>query len=494
MEARKSKSYSYLITLSNGSEKLYSDADFWWRTKIWTSLLCWAFSAICVVGRLLHCLNFCVVSKNSANMGFFSRVTDENCGGTHNLEELRKKNCKLRSWLERERCPLANHNNNILPVTEKELFRFMIFSCALHSHFLVHARVFARSFPTKQSMVLLRREVFDMLRAVQSSSKFQKVCHRLISFLTDLHFANDHEVHFFLVNLCNRIQAESLELMARYCHAVSNTFHGNKHRFEAMTASTSIFMRSNSHILTYYLRTAFINGDPYSTSALQMLPWFVGFYCGFDDVDIAAFEVQCETPARNVESLKYLFFENDIHFVPIFSSLGGQEMHDSKQALYWDFALNLCNDFVKKEWPPELMVRAAWALSIGKQYLSKDTFEILMRNQTKPNINFTFYNVQQLLALSISGLVKFTGFDGCMFQLTASEDALFSVHGYMKKPTIKELVDLKLIQQVRSGWFQACNFPGCASRHKGIQIGDRILMVRSTENSLFRATPDQKVG
>lgn len=465
----KSLSFYFRCLSSDGTEKIVSESDVLWKVQLCTNIFYWVVIVVRLIGRIFYCFNFreCIALEDlESECNKFGEDVTDICRKTPQTENARR----LTTWIDQQLCPTSNLCQEELAINENVAFRYLMFSCFVHSHYNAHATTFERSSPTSESAALLRRKAMYMWRSIESSVRFKNVCHRLILFLSDLKSASDDDIRLFFAWLARKIKEEPLATTVRHCHSVSSFSQKDEYRSEAVMATTSVLLRCNAHIFTYYKHKSFINQDSYLTSALQMLPWFVGYYCGFDDYDITAFKSENPNTTHRISSLQHLIFEKNFRFTPVLSSPSGWESINSKAALQWDFAINSCGDLVQERWPIELMVRAAWALRVGRRFLSKELFELLQRNRTKPNINLTFYNVQQLLALSVCGLVKFTGFDGCVFQLTANKHALFSVHGYLKKPSIQELIDLKLIREINSGRFQMCVLPGFDSNHKGVKI------------------------
>lgn len=487
----KESEFIYQCIFRDGSEKLVSGKDLWWTIKFYQTVLFGVLYLVHVLGWAFSSI-FTVVKRpvgsemdelESAN----GQITGTTLGVSNHSE-------KLGLWLKKEKCPVVPYHKTILPIPEQELSYFVRFACIYYSHLKFHAAICSKGLQRPQNTKKIRNEVQCLIQSIQSSTKYSKLCHRLISFLTSFYNSTDQEILDFLSEVTTMIEHAPFAWFHRYCHAVARICDEDKYRSKAVTVFTSIFMSRNAHVLTFYLRKGYVNSDWFSGSVLQIIPWFATQYCGFSECDINDFKLLERRNGSSFESVHHLLFKSGKSFEPVISRYSAREAESLKATLQWDFAINLCNVLVDEDWDIDMMERAAWALGCGREYVSEAVFDLLHRNRLTPRIDFTVFDVQKLLALSASGLVQFKGFDACMFNLTANKHALFTVHGYLKKPTMEDLVKLKLFRQAKTGWFYACDFPGCASRHKGVPVGDRILIVQSTKNILFRADMSQIVG
>lgn len=414
----------------------------------------------------------------------------------NDLSEKLQKNIstKLTDWFDQEYCEVALVEERTLPVPESEWRRILLIGCFYCAHVKVSISMCSPTFQNLTDITPLKKEVTEFLYSIESSRRFRHVCHRLVLFFRCFINSSSSEIHDFFRNVSASTQNIPCGFFVRQCYWFANVPEQDKNKAEVVMAFCSIFMKRNAHFTTHYLRKGFLHRDPALSGALELIYWFAIRYCGFDNNDISTYKSTQNGTFDTVNAIRSLTFESGKRFEPVFSGFVGRDLSTTKQVLLWDFSINLCHDFVEEAWSVELMERAAWALDTGRHFLTKDAFDMLQRNKMKPKVNLTFHNVRTLLALSISGLVKFTGFDGCIFNLTGSDDALLCINGYLRKPTLKDLVDLKLVQETKHGWFQALDFPGSWSGHKGVKIADQILFVRSQKNVPFRAVLEQRVG
>lgn len=406
----------------------------------------------------------------------------------------RKLSDPLLKLLEREAvqtypCPEEHVN-----ISLNEIKSVVFLGCLFHAHFRLCATG-CRGWALKsRNMTLIKNELRNMLPSLKQNLKHRGVCHRAISFLEKFIQSDHIEAALFFEKLVLR----SLTLHPFWCiRCVYGALHAakkDKPRVEAVLVIMSLFMKRGASMESFYLKFGFMERDRTLKLALHIVTLFITTNCGFTEDDLK--DQVPEDPAipNYTECIRKMAFERGMQFTPMYVKLFKRHNFGYKQALCSDFAANMCDNFVAEEWSVDMMERASWALEIGNRFSMKDEFETLQRNKFKPNLNLTFRDVKTLLALSISGLIKFACRDACMFSLTSNEEALFTVHGYIRKPTIGDLVSLRLFQQTKPGVYQALDFPGCPSGHKGIRIGERVLLIRSKENTPFQASACQKVG
>lgn len=477
----------------DGSEVLLGHDKLRWKFRIVRAFLYVILWVLHFVGNLIFHFNWLIGNTGTASSGdarssIQSQKLDNGACDQQERPDLEK-------WLHIRPLPMVPVESKIMPILHSELNTFVFFASFYDTHLRVSAHFCFQRIPNSIILTKLRAELEHVLYSLQSYKKFRHVSHRLISFLKDFLASDDEQVRHFLRELVSKSQQMSLSDNVRQCYSSAFQAQEDKRRTELVLGVFSLFMKHDIHFSTYYLRGMFLKRDCCLSGSLNTLLWFISTSCGFSSDDVANYKAANVSPKQSSQILHNVVFETKITFAPFFSSQSAKkDIKYYSQALQWDFAMNFCDEFMDADWSVEQMERAAWALSAGKVFLLKNMFELVERCKLKPRNNFTFLDVKSLLSLSISGLIKFTGFDGCMFTLTANPEALFSVHGFMRKPSLNDLVELKLVNALPQGWFQARDFPGCSSKHKGVQIADRILMVRSKENTPFRASPDQKVG
>lgn len=376
----------------------------------------------------------------------------------------------------------------------KEVKAVIFLGCMFHAHFRFCATR-CRGWELKsRNIIKLKNELQTIVLNLKQNLKFRVVCHRAISFLEKFIQSDDTEASLFF----EKLVLQSLMLHPFWCircvYGALDAAKKDKPRVEAVLAIMSLFMKRGASMEIFYINFEFMDRDRTLKLALHIVTLFITSNCGFTEDDLKPKNSDVSTIPNHTESLRKMAFEKGKRFTPMYTKLFKRHHFGYKQALCSDFAANMCNDFVAEEWSVDMMERASWALEIGNRFPMKDEFEILQRNKTKPDLNLTFRNVKSLLALSISGLIKFACRDACAFSLTANEGALFTLHGYMRKPTIEDLVSLRLLEKSNAGMYRALNFPGCRQGHKGICIGERVLLIHSKENTPFQASESQKVG
>lgn len=487
-----SNDFVYLCRAADASKRSVSSVQLKWKIDLIRNIIYIIMYVAIATGNIIYYISRKASSLRLLSLQYLDRTAP---AVSRDIDiEVSENAPSLLSWFDRGHFSMIPSEKSVLPIPEEELYRFISFASLFDAHLQVSATLCNPIFSQNVDMSFARKEISALLDIIQSSQRLKPLCRRLIAFLKHFLSSSDSEILDFLRKLVTVAKHTPFAYAAKECHSSTFLSENDKFRAEAVLAVCGLFMKQNIHVFTFYLNFTFMKRDRTQSGVLHVLVFFMLSYCGFDDEDVKAYNASIDESQLPIHTIRNAVFASNKKFKPLFSELGGRDVQSYKQALRWDFAVNFCDSFTDSNWPVDLMERAAWALSIGREFLSQDLLQILEKSKLTPNINFTFYDVKALLSLSVSGLIKFTGYDGCMFNLTANDEPLFLVHGYMRKPKLKHLVELKLLREISRGVFQVIGFPGISSNHKGVKIGDRILFVRSKENSPFRADVNQTVG
>lgn len=487
----KNEPFAYLCHRDNGLEQILTASELKWKFKMNEFFFYIILYVIHFLGNMFY--HF---TKQSIFPPPHERYCSAECsiGRTDSICKVHTNASRLVAWFEKDMCPFFRSDENVLSIPHDELSRYIAFASFQKAHLRVAAALCKEALHKDVDFSGVRSKMLDLLSTVNKHQRLKPISYRLSTFLHEIVASSDEQIRELLSHLVVMAQNVSIDFVVRECHGGTILSRKDKTNAEAVLAICSVLITGNIHITTFYLTLQFMKQDYFLSGMLNLLNWFMVCYCGIDEYDLSNYKGMLGYSRSCAATVCRSVFLSEKTFEPVFSDFGGRDVHSYAQALQWDFAINFCEEMMESDWSVEMMERAAWAHSSGKPYISKDLFETLQKNRLTPKVNYTFYNVKSLLALSVSGLIKFTGFDTCLFNLTGNDEALFIVHGYLGKPTLQDLLDLKLVRMKKGGWFQIADLPGCTSKHKGVQISDRILIVRSKENTPFRGCAEQKVG
>lgn len=487
----KNEPFVYLCHRDNGVEQIFTASELKWRFIMNETLFYIIIYIVHFLGNIYY---------HFKRRSRFRFPTGKNCSngclndGIDSTRKVYTNTSRQGAWFENDMCPFYRSNENVLPIPYDELSRYIAFPAFKKAHLRVAAALCEKALQKNVEFSGVRSKMLELLSTVNKYQRFMPISHRLSTFLHNILASSDEQIRELLFYLVDMARNTSIDFIVRESHGAAFLSKKDKANAEAVLAICSVLMSGNIHTTTFYLTRQFLKQDCLLSGMLILLNWFIVCYCGLDKNDVTKYKAMLRSTRSCAATVCRSIFLNEKTFEPIFSGFGGRDVHSYAQALQWDFAMNFCEDMMESDWSVEMMERAAWAHGSGKPYISKELFETLQHNIFTPKINYTFYDAKNLLALSIGGLVRFTGFDVSLYNLTANDDALFTVHGYLGKATLQDLLDLKIVRMKKGGWFQMADLPGCTSKHKGVKISDRILIVRSKENTPFRGCAEQKVG
>lgn len=151
--------------------------------------------------------------------------------------------------------------------------------------------------------------------------------------------------------------------------------------------------------------------------------------------------------------------------------------------LFFDITYNLYNEPVDFCWSSKAVERIKWILDSGKSVLKKSLYDELKSQDASGYIDLTTYRASDLMALSISGLVCFTGLNDGVYRLTGDRNAPFRIHGNLPVVRIRDLVILGLVASKSYEVFLMGHFPGLDYSVKAVSGKNRTFLLRTGQNT-----------
>lgn len=398
----------------------------------------------------------------------------------------------LNRWLTSEGPPLFPRVSSFCYNSERDMWSQLRVDCFYGAHLQNSTMLLRQDDDKLQTADEVRKKLRRIHARAKGSARFHIHFATLIDLLDDMLTASPQAMSRFLRRVSMQVASWPYIWMTEAAQRFAHTREHNARAFEGGLATLALFFHEGAGPEMFYMRGWWYRRDRAVSASLSTLMYFVIDKCG-PLVDYPPVEHAVSRRSNGVEQIFWIQ-EEDAQFRQMVSKFAKPSHKLYKDMLFWDFTLNNCNEFVEQAWSVETMERAIWALQYGRQYFSQRTYDMLVKQRNTRSLNLTFFKVRTLLSFSVSGIIRFIGYDACIFNVTGDENAPVLIHGYLPRPTIGDLVDLGLAASIGFGRFRMENFPGCSVQHKGIQTGDRILIVRSKHNVAFKADLKQKVG
>lgn len=339
-----------------------------------------------------------------------------------------------------------------------------------------------------------RKTVARVVEAVKSiqvrakkSVKFRFFFNHMLSFLEDLEKSRTSSLSSFIDILAREMLDAPDRWYCEFIHSRMRAKNVYQNIYETTLATLSLFFREGAGLESFYLKGAWLRQDRAYNASLTLI-----MYCAVSHCTPSASNEINVTEFSGIERI--LRSNRDQKFIRYVSLSITKSEELFKDKMMWDITLNCCNEFVESAWSDECLERAVWALQHGIKFMDQDVYKKLEELKGKRRLDLTQLNALSLVAFSVSGMVRFSGMDDCVYKITQDPNAKIELHGTLPMPSIHDLMTLDLVRVTRKSQFIVKRIPGCHKMVRALAIGDRVRFVPCDEAVAFNARVDQFVG
>lgn len=399
-----------------------------------------------------------------------------------------KKNL-LQKWHDEEnREPLYGRQTSIRFSDKFDMFRLLFINSLFEGAWYVSSIIVVLNW-NLEHYAHEAKEVFRRVRInAENSPRYKKRFENLILYLRDIEDSSPEEIADFIYETACRTLKKSCGWVTIAQNQMRTAFERNEYQLLGAMATLELFYREDISYEVFYLKGYWSCPGRMSKRVQNIL-----FSIVYDRVGVHPSEEDRQKQQyHGVEVV--LLSKLDKPFRRIFTPYMLRESPMYRMGTLWEMLLNHYGQFMEENWSTSTLERIEWALQYGRQYISKKKYEILSKQNRKTNLNLRSMDVRTLIVFSVSGMIEFSGFDSCIFRLTAVPEAKVKLSGYLPIPTMLDLVELGLAECVYKNTFRMHDFPASASKHKGVQTGDRILVCKSSANEKFSARLSTRIA
>lgn len=133
--------------------------------------------------------------------------------------------------------------------------------------------------------------------------------------------------------------------------------------------------------------------------------------------------------------------------------LGRRHEDMFKEGMMYFMTCNQLNEYVEGSWSNDVLERAFWAVTCGLPSLEKSKFRELELLGAAEDTDLIDWNPLILLSFFLSGMIRFSGEGDCVYQLTASMQTQVEVRAWLPKPTVNDIVTLRVLKTTDKNQF-----------------------------------------
>ena len=361
------------------------------------------------------------------------------------------------------------------------------FSCS----FCSHAKRCARIIINDSNKCMTNKKIVDTVRSIkrtaERSIKFRHLFKSLIQLLDDIELSDTDNLTKFLKALAVEMLQVEDSFALQYAINYFRSFNQkSQSAYETTLATAALFIHEGAGFEKYLLMGGWRNPRDTRNAGLTLIMYLATQACG----------ASCDKESNVVKFTGFdriLFSHMDRPFVRWISRSATKTDRLFKDKIMYDISLNFCNEYIEASWSNEKIERAVWGLQYGLKYFNRETYEELQSMNGKHKLDLTGYEPASLLAFSICGAVYFQGRNECAYKLTGDPEALIVINGSLPKPTIRDLLELSLLNEARKGRYTPKLFPGRSKYVKATRVGNTLRLIESVRNVTFNATEEQMI-
>lgn len=357
--------------------------------------------------------------------------------------------------------------------------------------------------PEKVNLGAFRNVMGNVCSGI-STSKHERGLHKVTQLLVGLLAESDENLLSFISANSDRHIVSPHIAVLRFLHCMRCCCEENTYRFECGMTLASLFGSYGVTTTQYFTEGYWATADRSTVAALILLFGTICVTCG-DDMEAdsnrysGANEIDRNEEDSHVKSAvltfeKVLKLTSSERTLLSLSGISKESDNGYETRAMFDFVVSTGTDFIDKGWSMRTLQCAIWVATYGRDFISQKEYDMLIQNKNKVRLNLRHFEVRNLLILSTCGVVRFTGVDTCMFNITGNEEASITIDGFLPLPSIQDLESLGLVEEANRKIYKMRKIPGKHTHFKGIPVGNRILLVQSHCSQPFKADPKTRVG
>lgn len=321
----------------------------------------------------------------------------------------------------------------------------------------------------------------------RKSVKFRFAFKQLLRFLADIESSSISSTIEFLSVLANDMLDRPDTWCIAMSHAQCKVGLTPALALETTWAIYSLFHAEGAGAAPHVLHALWTESNRSYNAAITLL-----MYCALEkcvpgcesEIDVT---VGCG-PERLVD------IHNDLEARMMERLLGRRHDDMFKEKIMFFVMFNQLNEYVESSWPAERLERALWALTCGKLYLEKSNFQELELIGDAEDVDLRGWNPLILLSFSLAGMIRFSGEGDCMYRLTACSETRVEIQAALPRPTVSDLVTLRVLKTKNKSQFMMDVLPGSDKLLEAHRIDGRLVLREGEKSSIFFADMFERVG
>lgn len=390
----------------------------------------------------------------------------------------------MSSWFERS--AISGHEKCSY-VSRKDAMESVIVSSSFSAHGKRMASLVLRDKDKRNTISKAKAALRSIQVGARKSVKFRFLFKNLMAFLEDVEKSRVSSVAEFVDTLAREMLSRTDQWYLEFIHNQVRAGSSPKSVYETTLGILSLFFREGAGLESFIISGAWKNSDRAVNATLTLIMYCAVSRCVPQDSN----EINV-TEFSGVE--RVLLASAEQKFIRYVSRSSTKSMEVFKDKLMWDITLNCCNEFVESTWSDDCLERVVWTLQYGIKHINVETYRKMKELNGKRKLDLTHMNPLCLITFSVSGMVRFSGVDDCIYKITQDPGAKIALHGTLPMPTIQDLVLLDLIGPVKGSTYAVKRVPGSDLAFQALAIGDRLRLAPSQRAGSFSARLDQCVG
>lgn len=395
----------------------------------------------------------------------------------------------LKKWHDpKDKEPLFGRHTSIRFSSNSDKFFLLTINCIFEGAWFVDCLCVLLN----RNLIPYAQEAKEVLRRIrieaENNARYRKRFETLIAYLRDIEESTAEEVAEFVRETAHRLSARSCGWITIVQSQMRTALERNEYQLLGAMATLELFYQEDLTHEVFYFKGYWSTPNRMSKRVLNIL-----FCLSYDRLGgKISEEDRLHHEPIGVESI--LLSKLDKPFRRMFTPFLDRESHMYRMGTLWEMLLNHYGNFMNENWSTSTLERIEWALQYGREYISKKKYDLLAKKNRCSNLNLRSIDVRTLLVFSASGMIEFSGFDSCIFRLTAVPESKVKLSGYLPTPTIRDLVELGLAERLYKNTYRMLDFPASSTKHKAVRTGDRLLICKSSVNEKFSATLSTRIA
>lgn len=363
----------------------------------------------------------------------------------------------------------------------------VFFTTALCSYAHRCAKVMLNDSDKRSTCTRLAKSAKLIRGKARKSVKFRYMFKSVMILLDDIEKSTAESRMEFLDTLAIAMLNKNVSWFMEMVHSHLRARTVTQNKYETTLATVSMFLQEGAGLEIYMLNGGWRTGRNSHDAGLTLLLHFA--------IDSCAGEFRNEINVTEFSGVeRILLLKRKQGFVRYVSMYTTKSDWLFKDKLMLDICMNGCNEYVECSWSNDKLGRAVWTLEYGQEYVSKQLYEELESMNGEDGVDLMGFDAICLLTFAMSGMIYFEGCNDCVYKIMGDESAAVKVCGTLPLPSIKDLISLGVLKKLKGGSFEMKKVPGWEKKVKGLRVGDRIHLVETEKNEMFKASLEDKIG